>query len=172
MDFAFSKHYAILKQSKLLVSSWRDLVEVRCFLTLPGSSSWYFGASTLMIRSQIETSFDLFSCGMYNFLANLVVHWSCWQLSIDVRSDGACSLYTSRLILNSIRNLMNNQWRWCKWTDVEPYFLAFENYTGSPVLYLLQLVNHTLWDFRRETCNDLFLFTPMKLFWWILGHFD
>ena len=38
-----------------------------------GSSFQYFGATKLKARSPIETSFDLFSCSMYDFLANLVV---------------------------------------------------------------------------------------------------
>ena len=43
------------------------------FLISSGSSFQYFGATTLKARSPIETRFDLFSCSMYDFLANLVV---------------------------------------------------------------------------------------------------
>ena len=43
------------------------------FLISSGSSLQYFGATTLRARSPIETSFDLFSCSMTDFLANLVV---------------------------------------------------------------------------------------------------
>ena len=43
------------------------------FLISSGSSFQYFGAMTLKARSPIETSLDIFSCSMYDFLANLVV---------------------------------------------------------------------------------------------------
>ena len=43
------------------------------FLISYGSSFQYFGATTLKARSPMETSFDLFSCSMYDFIANLVV---------------------------------------------------------------------------------------------------
>ena len=43
------------------------------FLISFGSSFQYFGATTLKALLPIETGFDLFSCSMYDFLANLVV---------------------------------------------------------------------------------------------------
>ena len=43
------------------------------FLISCGSSFQHFGATTLEAQSPIETSFDVFSCSMYDFLANLVV---------------------------------------------------------------------------------------------------
>ena len=43
------------------------------FLISSGSSFQYFGVTTLKARSPIETSFDLFSCSMHDFLDNLDV---------------------------------------------------------------------------------------------------
>ena len=43
------------------------------FLISSGSSFQYFDATTPKAWSPIETSFDLFSCSNYDFLAKLVV---------------------------------------------------------------------------------------------------